>query len=52
MRLARRKESRMKYAIVTGGTSGMGMGVAKMLVSKRILCIHDLCGSGFYRKDK
>lgn len=24
----------MKYAIVTGGTSGMGLGVAKMLISK------------------
>lgn len=24
----------MKYAVVTGGTSGMGLGVAKMLVSK------------------
>ena len=24
----------MKYAIVTGGTSGIGLGVAKMLVSK------------------
>ena len=24
----------MKYAVVTGGTSGMGLGVAKMLVDK------------------
>ena len=24
----------MKYAVVTGGTSGIGLGVAKMLVSK------------------
>ena len=24
----------MKYAVVTGGTSGMGMGVAKMLIQK------------------
>ena len=24
----------MKYAIVTGGTSGIGLGVAKMLISK------------------
>lgn len=24
----------MKYAVVTGGTSGMGLGVAKMLVNK------------------
>ena len=24
----------MKYAVVTGGTSGMGFGVAKMLVNK------------------
>ena len=24
----------MKYAVVTGGTSGMGLGVAKMLLSK------------------
>ena len=24
----------MKYAVVTGGTSGMGLGVAKMLISK------------------
>ena len=23
----------MKYAVVTGGTSGMGLGVAKMLLS-------------------
>ena len=26
----------MKYAVVTGGTSGMGLGVAKMLLSKEI----------------
>ena len=24
----------MKYAVVTGGTSGIGLGVAKMLVNK------------------
>ena len=24
----------MKYAVVTGGTSGMGLGVAKMLIQK------------------
>ena len=24
----------MKYAVVTGGTSGMGLGVAKMLLGK------------------
>lgn len=24
----------MKYAVVTGGTSGMGLGVAKMLIEK------------------
>ena len=24
----------MKYAVVTGGTSGMGLGVAKMLIDK------------------
>ena len=24
----------MKYAVVTGGTSGIGLGVAKMLISK------------------
>ena len=24
----------MKYAVVTGGTSGMGLGVARMLISK------------------
>lgn len=28
----------MKYAIVTGGTSGMGMGVAKMLIAKGYYC--------------
>lgn len=30
----------MKYAVVTGGTSGMGLGVAKMLLSKGLSLIH------------
>ena len=29
----------MKYAVVTGGTSGMGLGVAKMLLSKGYLSL-------------
>lgn len=40
----------MKYAIVTGGTSGMGMGVAKMLVSKGYYVFTTYVGSDFVEK--
>lgn len=40
----------MKYAIVTGGTSGMGMGVAKMLISKGYYVFTTYVGSDFTEK--
>ena len=40
----------MKYAVVTGGTSGMGLGVAKMLVSKGYYVFTTYVGPEF--KDK
>ena len=36
----------MKYAVVTGGTSGMGLGVAKMLVEKGYYVFGTYVGSG------
>lgn len=40
----------MKTAIVTGGTSGIGMGVAKMLISKGYYVYATHSGSGFNEK--
>lgn len=37
----------MKYAVVTGGTSGMGMGVARMLISKGYYVFATYVGSDF-----
>lgn len=37
----------MKYAVVTGGTSGMGMGVSKMLVSKGYYVFATYVGADF-----
>jgi len=37
----------MKYAVVTGGTSGMGLGVAKMLLSKGYYVFTTYVGSDF-----
>ena len=37
----------MKYAVVTGGTSGMGLGVAKMLISKGYYVFATYVGSDF-----
>ena len=40
----------MKYAVVTGGTSGMGLGVAKMLLSKGYKVFATYVGSNFEEK--
>lgn len=40
----------MKYAIVTGGTSGMGLGVAKMLLAKGYKVFATYIGDTFYEK--
>lgn len=40
----------MKYAIVTGGTSGIGLGVAKMLISKGYYVYVTYVGSDFTEK--
>lgn len=40
----------MKYAVVTGGTSGMGLGVAKMLVSKGYYVFTTYVGPKFTEK--
>lgn len=40
----------MKYALVTGGTSGMGLGVAKMLVSKGYYVFTTYVGPEFTEK--
>ena len=40
----------MKYAVVTGGTSGMGLGVAKMLVSKGYYVFTTYVGPEFTEK--
>lgn len=40
----------MKYAIVTGGTSGMGLGVAKMLVNKGYYVFTTYVGPEFTEK--
>ena len=40
----------MKYAVVTGGTSGMGLGVAKMLLSKGYYVFATYVGSDFTEK--
>lgn len=37
----------MKYAVVTGGTSGMGLGVAKMLISKGYYVFATYVGADF-----
>ena len=37
----------MKYAVVTGGTSGMGLGVAKMLLSKGYYVLSTYVGPDF-----
>lgn len=42
----------MKYAVVTGGTSGMGLGVAKMLLSKGYYVFATYVGSDLQRKLK
>ena len=40
----------MKYAVVTGGTSGMGLGVAKMLVKKGYSVFTTYVGPEFTEK--
>ena len=40
----------MKYAVVTGDTSGMGLGVAKMLVQKGYYVFATYLGSDFKEK--
>ena len=40
----------MKYAVVTGGTSGMGLGVAKMLVGKGYYVFTTYVGPEFTEK--
>ena len=40
----------MKYAVVTGGTSGLGLGVAKMLLSKGYYVFTTYVGSDFTEK--
>lgn len=40
----------MKYAVVTGGTSGMGLGVAKMLVKKGYYVFTTYVGPAFTEK--
>lgn len=40
----------IKYAVVTGGTSGIGLGVAKMLVSKGYYVFATYVGSDFTEK--
>lgn len=42
----------MKYAVVTGGTSGLGLGVAKMLLSKGYYVFTTYVGSDLQRKLK
>ena len=42
----------MKYAIVTGGTSGIGLGVAKMLLSKGYYVFATYVGPTFTRPSK
>ena len=42
----------MKYAVVTGGTSGMGLGVAKMLVKKGYYVFATYVGQDFGEKIK
>ena len=40
----------MKYAVVTGGTSGIGFGVAKMLISKGYYVFATYIGTDFTEK--
>lgn len=40
----------MKYAVVTGGTSGIGLGVAKMLISKGYYVFATYVGQSFNEK--
>jgi len=40
----------MKFAVVTGGTSGMGMGVSKMLISKGYYVFATYVGADFTEK--
>ena len=40
----------MKYAVVTGGTSGMGLGVSKMLVDKGYYVFTTYVGPVFTEK--
>ncbi len=40
----------MKYAVVTGGTSGMGLGVSKMLVEKGYYVFTTYVGPEFTEK--
>ena len=40
----------MKYAVVTGGTSGMGLGVSKMLVDKGYYVFTTYVGPEFTEK--
>ena len=40
----------MKYAVVTGGTSGMGLGVAKMLTQKGFYVFATYVGPDFEEK--
>lgn len=42
----------MKYAIVTGGTSGIGLGVAKMLIAKGYYVFVTYVGQDFTEKTK
>jgi len=42
----------MKYAVVTGGTSGMGLGVAKMSVEKKYYVFTTYVGPDFGEKTK
>lgn len=42
----------MKYAVVTGGTSGMGAGVAKMLISKGYYVFATYVGADFTQQIK
>ena len=40
----------MKYAVVTGGTSGIGLGVAKMLIEKGYYVYATYTGFDFSEK--